>query len=248
MHVLRGRGGEEDGGAGDVGRLAPAAGRDAVEDRLVAVGVGPQRLGVVGLDVARGDGVDVDAASPPTRWRAAWSARRLRAWPRCSDGMRMPPWKASSEAMLTIAPPAPRAKAARAKAWDRKNTALRLTSITSSQSASVKSTASARRMMPALLTRMSSGPSGRERLRRRRRVVEGEPEWPPLQPLGGDQLERLVERRPPGGDHLGPGAGEAERDRLADAGVGAGDERDLAVEAEGIAHRRSPIATISTSL
>ena len=45
--------------------LAPAAGGDAVEDRLVAVGVGAQGLGVVGLDVAGGDGVDVDAAGRP---------------------------------------------------------------------------------------------------------------------------------------------------------------------------------------
>ena len=67
-------------------RLAPAAGRDAVEDRAVAVGVGAQRLGVVGRDVARRDGVDVDAPAPPTRWRAAWSARRRRASRRCRRG------------------------------------------------------------------------------------------------------------------------------------------------------------------
>ena len=65
VDVFRRRRGEEDGGAGDVGGLAPAAGRDAVEDRLVAVGVGAQRLGVVGLDVAGRDGVDVDAARRP---------------------------------------------------------------------------------------------------------------------------------------------------------------------------------------
>ncbi len=44
-------------------------------------------------------------------------------------------------------------------AWLRKKRTLRLTFITSSQSCSVKSTASARRMMPALFTRMSTGPS-----------------------------------------------------------------------------------------
>ena len=159
----------------------------------------------------------------------------------------MPPWKASSEAMLTMAPPACRAKAARAKAWERKKTALRLTSMTSSQSASVKSTASARRMMPALLTRMSTGPSVGELAGGGDRRVEGELERPRRQALGGDQREGRVERRAAGGDHLGPGAGHAEGDRLADAGVGAGDERDLAVEAEGVAHRSASIATMSMS-
>ena len=241
MDVVRGGRGEEDGGAGDVGGLAPAAGGDAVEDRLVAVGVGAQGLGVVGLDVARRDGVDVDAASPPTRWRGAWSGRRRRAWRRCRTGTRMPPWKASSEAMLTMAPPACRAKAARAKAWERKNTALRLTSITSSQSASVKSTASARRMMPALLTRMSSGPSVGERRRRRRRVVEGEREARgPSGPRPAISAERLVERASGRRRSTSaPARGQAEGDRLADAGVGAGDQRAPAVEAEGVAHRRS---------
>jgi len=43
-------------------------------------------------------------------------------------------------------------------AWLRKNSTFRLTFMTSSQSCSVKSTASARRMMPALFTRMSTGP------------------------------------------------------------------------------------------
>ena len=47
---------------------------------------------------------------------------------------------------------------------------------------------------------------------------------------------------------FGAGAGHAEGDGLADAGVGAGDERAAAVEAEGVAHRKVSIATISTSL
>ena len=160
----------------------------------------------------------------------------------------MPPWKVSSEAMLTIAPPAPRAKAARAKAWQRKNTAFRFTSITSSQSASVKSTASARRMIPALLTRMSSGPTVSSVCAAAAGSSSASWNGRPLSPSAAIRSRVWSSERPPGGDHLGPGAGEAERDRLADAGVGAGDERDLAVETEGVAHRRSPIATISTSL
>ena len=83
VDVLRGGRGEEDGGAGDVVGLAPAAGGDAVEDRLVAVGVGAQGLGVVGLDVAGRDGVDVDALRRPLVGERAWSGRRRRAWRRC---------------------------------------------------------------------------------------------------------------------------------------------------------------------
>ena len=57
-----------------------------------------------------------------------------------------------------IFPLRPPAIMSRTTAWDRKKTDFRLTFRTASQSSSVKSTASARRMIPALLTRMSMGP------------------------------------------------------------------------------------------
>ena len=57
--------GPSDGCASDVGRLAPAPCRNAVEDRLVALDVGAQRLGVVGLDVARRDCMAVDPLRRP---------------------------------------------------------------------------------------------------------------------------------------------------------------------------------------
>src|SRR4051794_38786010 len=50
----------------------------------------------------------------------------------------------------------PSASRWRAKAWDRKNTDFRFRSMTASQSSSVKSMLSARRMVPALLTRISA--------------------------------------------------------------------------------------------
>src|SRR5690606_4018400 len=74
------------------------------------------------------------------------------------EGTRMPPWNESIEAMLMILPP-PWAMKWRPAACDRKKADLMLTFITSSQSCSLKSTASARRIRPALLTRMSSLPS-----------------------------------------------------------------------------------------
>src|SRR5262245_1674562 len=74
------------------------------------------------------------------------------------EGTRMPPWKDSMDAMLMILPP-PLGIMWRAAACDRKNTDFRFTSSTASQSASVKSMALARRMMPALLTRTWSAPS-----------------------------------------------------------------------------------------
>src|SRR5690606_32390050 len=74
------------------------------------------------------------------------------------EGTRMPPWNDSIEAMLMILP-LPWAMKWRPAACDMKNADLMLTFITSSQSFSLKSTASARRIRPALLTRMSSPPS-----------------------------------------------------------------------------------------
>ena len=60
--------------------------------------------------------------------------------------------------MLTMRPSRRAPIAFLPKAWQRKNIDFRLTSMTSSQSASERSTASPRRMMPALLTSPSSGP------------------------------------------------------------------------------------------
>src|ERR1017187_3677411 len=69
----------------------------------------------------------------------------------------MPPWKESSEAMLTIFP-RPRGSMCAPAARESRNTAVRLISITASQSSSECSTAGARRMMPALFTRISTAP------------------------------------------------------------------------------------------
>ena len=57
--------GEKHHGAGQVGRLAPAARRNARGDLLVSHGVVEERLRVVRAHVARRDRVDVDAAAGP---------------------------------------------------------------------------------------------------------------------------------------------------------------------------------------
>jgi hypothetical protein len=75
------------------------------------------------------------------------------------DGTRMPPWKLSIDAVLTILPPRPCLIICLATAWLRKNSVRRLMFITSSQSFSVNSVIGARRMMPALLNRISTPPS-----------------------------------------------------------------------------------------
>ena len=61
---------------------------------------------------------------------------------------------------------------------------------------------------------------------------------------------RLVHRRAADADHRAAGLRDRHGDALADAGVGAGDEDALAVEAEGgkVAHRSSSIGTGSTSV
>ena len=61
--------------------------------------------------------------------------------------------------MLTILPPWPWAMNCLATAWDMKKTLLMLIFMTSSQSFSLKLMASSRRMMPALLTRISTRPN-----------------------------------------------------------------------------------------
>src|SRR5918997_31085 len=71
----------------------------------------------------------------------------------------MPPEKERTEARLTILPPPPCSTKRRAAAWLRYQRLLRLMFITSSQSFSPNSSAGARRMMPALLTRISRRPS-----------------------------------------------------------------------------------------
>ena len=65
----------------------------------------------------------------------------------------------SSEAMLTIFPPPPCLMNCLAAAWQRKKTLFRLTLIVSSQSFSVYSTEGLRRIIPALLIKMSSRPN-----------------------------------------------------------------------------------------
>ncbi|MND87942.1 hypothetical protein D3C80_799530 [compost metagenome] len=57
-----------------------------------------------------------------------------------------------------ILPPSPCAMNWRATAWDRKKTDLRFRFITSSQFFSLKVSASSRRMVPALFTRISTRP------------------------------------------------------------------------------------------
>ena len=78
----------------------------------------------------------------------------------------MPPWNESIEAMLTILRRASAGDCSRpplshhlAKAWQRKNGAVRLIWITEFQSSSRKSTAGLRLMMPALLTSASTRPA-----------------------------------------------------------------------------------------
>ena len=70
----------------------------------------------------------------------------------------MPPWNESIEAMLMILPGDLRATSSAAKRWLRRKAPFRLTLSTSVQSASENSSRFARRMMPALLTRMSARP------------------------------------------------------------------------------------------
>ncbi len=113
--------------------------------------------GVLGRHVAGSNGVDIDMLC------FAHSLARARVMPATPllaavyDGTMIPPWNESIEAMLMILPP-PCGTMTCAAACDRKKAAFRLIARTSSQSVSLNSIAGARRMMPALLTRMSRRP------------------------------------------------------------------------------------------
>ena len=65
VNVIAGARGEEDGGAGDVFRIAPAARRNSFENLSVARFVSLKRGGVGRAHVARGDCVDVDSVFGP---------------------------------------------------------------------------------------------------------------------------------------------------------------------------------------
>jgi hypothetical protein len=65
VEVVAGRGGKKDGSAGEVFRLAPAAGGNALQNLAGALGIIAQRLGVVGIHIAGRDGVHVDAFRGP---------------------------------------------------------------------------------------------------------------------------------------------------------------------------------------
>ena len=68
----------------------------------------------------------------------------------------MPPWNESIDAMLMILPPLPCLIIWRTTACERKNGVERLIEITSFQFFALCSANGSRRMMPALLTRMST--------------------------------------------------------------------------------------------
>ncbi len=128
----------------------------------------------------------------------------------------------------------------RPAAWHRKKTDFRLVSITASQSSSVKSTESARRMMPALLTRMSSRPSFSSVSSTRRwtgSMVERSAETiSARRPRARTFVDGFLGGRPADRGDVGAGGCQGEGDRLADAGIGAGDDGDLAGEVERVGH------------
>src|SRR5690606_13974540 len=57
--------GQEDGWSGEVLGLPPAPSRDALENSARTGFVMTQRLGIIGGDIARRDGIDVDATAGP---------------------------------------------------------------------------------------------------------------------------------------------------------------------------------------
>ena len=96
VDIIRAPRGEEHGRAAEIGRLAPAARRDALEDLAVARLVGLQRGGVVGGDVARRDRVDVDALRCPLVGQQLGQPGDARSWRRCSSARGCRPGSSAS--------------------------------------------------------------------------------------------------------------------------------------------------------
>ena len=157
----------------------------------------------------------------------------------------MPPWKLSSDAVKTILP-CPRATMPGADRPGQHERRVRLTSSTRSHASSRCSAAGARAMVPALLTRMSTGrPSAAEpRDQPADRVAVGE--------VGGHRPEAAARGPRPAhapGCRVGlelvaltpttsaPAARQRLRHRQADAAPGAGDDG----EPTGQVERRRPL-------
>ena len=135
-----------------------------------------------------------------------------------------------------ILPPRPACTSARATACARKNGTLRFTSITASQSSSLKVSASSRRMMPALLTRISTRPASLDGLRDDVRgfvaALQVRVHRVELAARGGDAALGIRGAGARDADDVGARLRQRDRDALPEPGVGAGDERDLAVQRE----------------
>ena len=142
--------------------------------------------------------------------------------------------------------PLPRASIARPISRASRNWAVRSTSSTPSQSASVSCSAGTRTMMPALLTRMSGQSSAVIALgERRHRLPVGQ-----IQPVGrtaaterGHPALHLAAGRLLGradGDDVGPGGRQRLGHGQADPASGTGDDGGPALEGEQSAHRAPP--------
>ena len=158
MHVVGGGRGEEDGRTRQVGRLAPPACGDPLEDRLDRSG--SSRSARV-LSVAKYPGAIAFTFTP---WGAHSfaSARTSPATPDFDavyETTLTPPWKLNMDAVKMILP-APRSTIGRASSRASTNCDVRFVCSTRRHCSSSCSSAGARAIVPALLTRMStSSPS-----------------------------------------------------------------------------------------
>src|SRR5579884_2783077 len=154
--VARGVRGEEDRCADQIARLAPVPHRDPAAHPGVEARVRLQRRGEIGLDVARGEDVHPHPVRRPFG-RQHFGEPQDAVLAGSIGGNAPNPDRAVREPMVMMLP-LRWASITRPAAWQAKKTALRLVSMTASQSASVRSTAGPRRLIPATLTSTSSRP------------------------------------------------------------------------------------------
>ena len=157
MDVVRRRGHEEDDGAGEVGRLAPATGGKAGEDLGVPLGgVAPEGRGELGAEVPGAIAFTLTprAHSFASAFVSCATPPLLAAYAETFS----PPEKLSIEATVTIFPLSWATIRLPARRQSSK-TDVRFVATTASHSANVCSSAGARRVAPWAVTRTSSPPS-----------------------------------------------------------------------------------------
>ena len=229
---------QEHGRTADVAGVAPAAGGDALLDLAVARLVGLQRGGVVGGDIARRDGVHIDAPGRPfvcEQLGEAGDAALRRGVARHADAALEGEERGDVDDLArALGQHVATGRLAEEEGGlevgvDHRVPILlgKVDAVGAADDAGiidedVEAAELLQRLVDHALHRFDGGEVGGDDLR--------------LAAERADLLHRFLGGRAADGGDVGAGGGERQRDRLADAGIGAGDDRGLAGKIKGGGH------------